>query len=99
MKQRTENISALKIEMLPNPNQQLPGAASPGLQLQPAEALKPSFSLSLDNYQTELSTWLSQSKSYVEASRLHTVPVDQQQEVSMPSCKNLLLQQISTTLR
>ena len=65
--------------MAPNPNQQVPGVGGPGLQLQPVEALKPSFSLSFDSSPTELSTWLSQIKSYFEASRLHTVPVDQQQ--------------------
>ena len=29
--QRIENIGALKIEMLPNPNQQVPGIGNPGL--------------------------------------------------------------------
>ena len=77
--QRIENIGALKIAMAPNPNQQAPGVGGPGLQLRPVEALKPSFSLSFDSSPTELSTWLSQIKSYFEASRLHTVPVDQQQ--------------------
>ena len=77
--QRIENIGALKIAMAPNPNQQAPGVGGPGLQLRPVEALKPSLSLSFDSSPTELSTWLSQIKSYFEASRLHTVPVDQQQ--------------------
>ena len=85
--QRIENIGALKIEMLPNPNQQVPGVAGPGLQLRPVEALKPSFSLSFDNSPTELSTWLSQIKSYFEASRLHNVPVDQQRTVMATTTK------------
>ena len=63
--------------MLPNLNQQ--GAGGAGLNVRPVEALKPSFSLSFDNSPTELSTWLAQFKSYFEASRLHTLPLDQQQ--------------------
>ena len=81
--QRIDNLGALRIAMLPNPNQQWAGGAGAGigagLNLRTVEALKPSFSMSFDNSPTELSTWLSQFKSYFEASRLHTVPLDQQQ--------------------
>ena len=57
----------LRIAMLPNPNQQGAGGIGAGPHLRPVEALKPSFSLSFDNSPTELSTWLSQFKSYFEA--------------------------------
>ena len=81
--QRIDNLGALRIAMLPNPNQEWAGGAGAGigagLNLRTVEALKPSFSMSFDNSPTELSTWLSQFKSYFEASRLHTVPLDQQQ--------------------
>ena len=33
--QRIDNIGALKIAMLPNPNQQVPGVGGPGLHLRP----------------------------------------------------------------
>ena len=66
--------------MLPNPNQQgAVGTHVQGHNLRPVEALKPSFSLSFDNSPTELSTWLSQFRSYYEASRLHTLDLGQQQ--------------------
>ena len=65
--------------MLPNPNQQGAGGIGAGPNLRPVEALKPSFSLSFDNSPTELSTWLSQFRSYYEASRLHTLDLGQQQ--------------------
>ena len=77
--QRIDNLGQLRIAMLPNPNQQGAGNVEAGRNLRPVEALKPSFSLSFDNSPTELSTWLSQFKSYFEASRLHTLPLDQQQ--------------------
>ena len=77
--ERIDNLGQLRIAMLPNPNQQGAGGIGAGPHLRPVEALKPSFSLSFDNSPTELSTWLSQFKSYFEASRLHTLPLDQQQ--------------------
>ena len=79
--QRIDNWGQLRIAMLPpNPHQQQgAGGLGEGRNLRPVEALKPSFSLSFDNSPTELSTWLSQFKSYFEASRLHTLPLDQQQ--------------------
>ena len=71
---RIDDLGALRIAMLPNPNQQgAVGAHVQGHNLRPVEALKPSFSLSFDNSPTELSTWLSQFRSYYEASRLHTL--------------------------
>ena len=76
---RIDNLGHLHNAMLPNPNQQGAGGAGAGLNLRPVEALKPSFSLSFDNSPTELSTWLAQFKSYFEASRLHILPLDQQQ--------------------
>ena len=78
--QRIDNWGKLRIAMIPNPNQQLgAGGIGEGRNLRPVEALKPSFSLSFENSPTELSTWLSQFKSYFETSRLHTLPLDQQQ--------------------
>ena len=76
---RIDNLGHLHNAMLPNPNQQGAGGAGAGLNLRPVEALKPSFSLSFDNSPTELSTWLAQFRSYFEASRLHILPLDQQQ--------------------
>ena len=77
---RIDNLGALRIAMLPNPNQQgAVGTHVQGHNLRPVEALKPSFSLSFDNSPTELSTWLSQFRSYYEASRLHTLDLGQQQ--------------------
>ena len=75
--ERIDSLGQIRIAMLPNPNQQGAGGLGAGPQLRPVEALKPSFSLSFDNSPTELSTWLSQFKSYFEASRLHTLPLDQ----------------------
>ena len=78
--QRIDNWGQLRIAMLPNPNQQQgAGNVGEGRNLRPVEALKPSFTLTFDNSPTELSTWIAQFKSYFEASRLHTLPRDQQQ--------------------
>ena len=77
--QRVDEYGRLRIAMLPNPNQQGAAGLPEGRHLRPVEALKPSFSLSFDNSPTELSTWLSQFKSYFEASRLQNLPLDQQQ--------------------
>ena len=41
--------------------------------------LKPSYSLSFDNTPMELSTWITCFKAYFEASKLHYLPLDQQQ--------------------
>ena len=65
--------------MIPNGNQQ--GAIHEGqnASIKTVTDLKPSYSLSFDNTPMELSTWITCFKAYFEASRLHTLPIDQQQ--------------------
>ena len=68
----------LMIDMLPRqaPQSQAGGAHQ---NLKPIEALKPSFTLDFENSPTELAAWMAQFKAYYEASRLHVLPVQQQQ--------------------
>ena len=76
--ERIENLGNFRLMMLPdNPNVQQ--GVGGGQNLRPVQALKPSFNLSLDNSPTELSTWLSQFKSYFETSKLFQLPSDQLQ--------------------
>ena len=77
--QRIDSWGQLRIAMMPNPNQQEAGGAGEGRSVKVVEALKPSFSLSFDNSPTELSAWLTQFKSYYDASKLHRLPLEQQQ--------------------
>ena len=77
--ERIDNWGQLRIDMMPNPNQQEAGGAGEGRSVKIVEALKPSFSLSFDNSPTELSAWLTQFKSYYDASKLHRLPLEQQQ--------------------
>ena len=65
--------------MMPNPNQQDAGGAGESRSVKIIEAIKPSFSLSFDNSPTELSAWLTQFKSFYDASKLHRLPLEQQQ--------------------
>ena len=67
----------LMIDMLPPKQQDQAGGATHNVK--PIEALKPSFTLSFDNSPTELAAWMAQFKAYYEASRLHVLPVQQQQ--------------------
>ena len=69
----------LMISMLPKetPHQGQAGGANQNLK--PIEALKPSYTLSFENSPTELAAWMAQFKAYYEASRLHVLPVEQQQ--------------------
>ena len=69
----------LMIDMLPKqaPNQGQVGGANQNLK--PIEALKPSFTLDFENFPTELAASMAQFKAYYEASRLHTLPTEQQQ--------------------
>ena len=63
--------------MLPHtPQQGYPEGAAHNSK--PIEALRPAFSLSFDNSQTELCSWIAQFKAYYEASRLHVLLVLQQ---------------------
>ena len=75
---RLQKLGRLRIDMLPNQQQGAAGAPQ-GAQLRPVEALKPSFTLSFDNSPTELAAWITQFRSYFEASRLHILPIAQQQ--------------------
>ena len=77
--ERIDNWGQLRIAMMPNPNQQEAGGAGEGRSVKIVEALKPSFSLSFDNSPTELSAWLTQFKSYHNASKLHSLPLEQHQ--------------------
>ena len=78
----TEKIEAFglfKIAILTNQNQQ--GMVNDGqnINIKTVTDLKPRYSLSFDNTPMELSTWIACFKAYFEASRLHTLPLDQQQ--------------------
>ena len=77
--ERIEALGQLRIAMIPNGNQQ--GAVHEGQNagIKTVTDLKPSYSLSFDNTPMELSTWITCFKAYFEASRLHTLPIDQQQ--------------------
>ena len=67
------------IDMLPKPASQQGHAGAANQNLKPIDALKPSFTLDFENSPTELATWMAQFKAYYEASRLHVLPVEQQQ--------------------
>ena len=77
--ERIDNWGQLRIAMMPNQNQQETGGASECRSVKIVEAKKPSFSLSFDNSPTELSAWLTQFKSYYDASKLHRLPLEQKQ--------------------
>ena len=75
------DLGQLMIDLLPNQPQQQ-GANAGGNRaghVRPVQDLKPAFNLNFDNSPTELAAWLVQFKSYFEASRLHELPLDQQQ--------------------
>ena len=77
---KIDDLGELRIQMLPDPNMPQGAAGNGGGQtLRTVDALKPGFQLSFDNSPTELSTWLSLFRSFFEASRLHILPIDQQQ--------------------
>ena len=69
----------LMIDMLPPQAPQQGQAGGAAHNVKPIEALKPSFALSFDNSPTELAAWMAQFKAYYETSRLHILPVQQQQ--------------------
>ena len=69
----------LMIDMLPKPASQQGHAGAANQNLKPIDALKPSFTLDFENSPTELAAWMAQFKAYYEASRLHVLPVEQQQ--------------------
>ena len=69
----------LMISMLPKETHHQGQAGGANQSLKPIEALKPSFTLSFENSPTELAAWMAQFKAYYEASRLHVLPVEQQQ--------------------
>ena len=67
------------IDMIPKEVPQQGQAGGANQNLKPIEALKPSYTLSFENSPTELGAWMVQFKAYYEASRLHVLPVEQQQ--------------------
>ena len=77
--ERIEALGQLRIAMIPNANQQAAGNEGQHNNIKTVTDLKPSYSLSFDNTPMELSTWITCFKAYFEASRLHTLPLDQQQ--------------------
>ena len=77
--ERIEAYGQLKIAMLPNQNQQEVINEGHNTNIKTVTDLKPKYSLSFDNTPMELSTWITCFKAYFEASRLHTLPLDQQQ--------------------
>ena len=77
--ERIEAFVQLKIAMLPNQNQQEVINEGHNTNIKTVTDLKPKYSLSFDNTPMELSTWITCFKAYFEASRLHTLPLDQQQ--------------------
>ena len=77
--ERIEAYGQLKIAMLPNQNQQEVINEGHNTTIKTVTDLKPKYSLSFDNTPMELSTWITCFKAYFEASRLHTLPLDQQQ--------------------
>ena len=77
--ERIEAYGQLKLAMMPNQNQPGPNDDGSKVNIKTVTNLKPSFSLSFDNTPMELSNWINCFKAYFEASRLHTLPLDQQQ--------------------
>ena len=77
--ERIEAYGQLKIAMLPNQNQQEVINEGHSTNMKTVTDLKPKYSFSFDNTPMELSTWITCFKAYFEASRLHTLPLDQQQ--------------------
>ena len=75
--QAIQAYGKLMVDLLPAPNAQVQGNNNHAIK--PVQALKPSFTLSFDNSPTELHSWITQFRSYFEASRLDTLPVSQQQ--------------------
>ena len=80
--ERIEAYGQLKIPMLPNQNQQEVINEGHNTNIKTVTDLKPKYSLSFDNTPMELSAWITCFKAYFEASRLHTLPLDQQQVFS-----------------
>ena len=76
--QRIEIYGQFKIAIMPNQAEQ---AITLGAQnnIKTVTDLKPGYSLSFDNSPMELSMWIACFKAYFEASRLHALPLDQQQ--------------------
>ena len=75
--ERIEALGQLRIDMLSNQQGAVNDGQNAGIKT--VTDLKPSYSLSFDNTPMELSTWITCFKAYFEASRLHTLPIDQQQ--------------------
>ena len=75
--ERIEALGELRIAMLSNQQGAVNDGQNAGIKT--VTDLKPNYSLSFDNTPMELSTWFTCFKAYFEASRLHTLPIDQQQ--------------------
>ena len=77
--QKIDAYGQLKIAMLPNQNQPEVNNDGQNTNIKTVTDLKPKYSLSFDNTPMELSTWITGFKAYFEASKLHKLPLDQQQ--------------------
>ena len=75
--ERIEALGELRIAMLSNQQGAVNDGQNAGIKT--VTDLKPSYSLSFDNTPMELSTWITCFKAYFEASKLHYLPLDQQQ--------------------
>ena len=75
--ERIEALGQLRIAMLSNQQGAVNDGQNAGIKT--VTDLKPSYSLSFDNTPMELSTWITCFKAYFEASKLHYLPLDQQQ--------------------
>ena len=75
--ERIEALGELRIAMLSNQQGAVNDGQNAGIKT--VTDLKPNYSLSFDNTPMELSTWITCFKAYFEASKLHFLPLDQQQ--------------------
>ena len=75
--ERIEALGELRIAMLSNQQGAVNDCQNAGIKT--VTDLKPNYSLSFDNTPMELSTWITCFKAYFEASKLHYLPLDQQQ--------------------
>ena len=75
--ERIEALGELRIAMLSNQQGAVNDGQNAGIKT--VTDLKPNYSLSFDNTPMELSTWITCFKAYFEASKLHYLPLDQQQ--------------------
>ena len=84
--QAIQAYGKLMVDLLPAPNVLVQDNGNQVIK--PVQALKPSFTLSFDNSPTELHAWITQFRSYFEASRFDTLPATQQQAFLRPTARS-----------